>query len=1267
MKSAKLVLFLLFTVLAINSCVDTSTDLEHDNPYDSENPGNSGDPYNLTAEIADGGIRLTWNVLEDPEPEGYNLYRKVNGEEYYLYAELENAASHTDTEIANGFRYEYYVVARTTAGEGDASNVISVSVDIDPLLFIEGENETHTPSRNVGLTLLAFGASEMILSNNPDFSDAEWETYATSKEWTLTTGSGVKTVYMQVIYSDGDTSDVISDNIQPFLPDNLSVEILSPTMDDTVSSNIVDLLFTAEYADSVQVSNTDDFADDTWLVYSDTLRDWHLNDGLGRTILYQRPKVGKERGIQSISKNKSKGASVYNRVPTHNSLGLDAIEQTVFARFKNSFEVPSNAVNDDITVEIRGTIEINDGADSTSSRYIFLSLNLAEGAEAEQMRLAWTEETLSGSVWVPFQTQVDDHALATGAGPKHVYVQFRNSSGAESGVYFDSIEPTSLSASIVIDGNATATPTRNVPLTIEATGAFQMQIANEEVPTGDVWLEYSTTIDPWELVTGAGTKTVYLRIRNDFLIEEVVTDQIEPLLPTDLSIEVLSPTSDNIVSSNIVDLLLSAELTDSVQVSNSDNFADAAWVSYSDTLQNWHLVDGWNGQRVNSIKRYNASSFTETSSRSLSSDKKWGSLELDAIDYTVHARFKNGFEAPSITVSDDITMEIRGTVEINAGADSTSTRNVSLFLNLVEGAEAEQMRLAWTEETLSGSDWIPYQAQVDDYALATGAGTKYVYVQFRNSSGAESGVYSDSIEPKLLSASIVIDGDAASTSIRNVPLTIEATGAIEMQIANETAPTGDEWQGYSTSVNPWELVTGAGTKTVYVRVRNDFLIDELVSDEIEPSSLNPSIVINSNDEYTNSRTVSLTMPAVGAFEMKLSEDENGAGSNWETYTEISSFDLSDSDGLKTVYAWFRHDFYNTDSVSDVIGLDRQTEVQSFGWSTTGGDTLFQGDQVTFTLEISDDSFGAETGGEATVTVAGWDPITLSDQNNGSYRRTITISSDHPRVTDASVTATFSDRVGNSAPAEVAQEAITAWWNLAGDEHTFALGSSGETIDMVWVPAGTFWMGAQDDETDAIHSERPRHEVTISEGFWMGKYEVTQAQWEAVMGDWDFSFDGHSNRPAEMVSHNDIMNDFLHELDAEWSLPTEAEWEYACRGGVDDEWFWWGSSYDNLGNYAWYNGNSDSQTHDVGTRDPNPWGLYDMHGNVSEWCADWYSSNYYDTSPDTDPENTTPSSDRVFRGGSWLNAAERCRAASRSDYNPSSRVTVIGFRLVRNVD
>ncbi len=232
------------------------------------------------------------------------------------------------------------------------------------------------------------------------------------------------------------------------------------------------------------------------------------------------------------------------------------------------------------------------------------------------------------------------------------------------------------------------------------------------------------------------------------------------------------------------------------------------------------------------------------------------------------------------------------------------------------------------------------------------------------------------------------------------------------------------------------------------------------------------------------------------------------------------------------------------------------------------------------------------------------------------------------------------------------------------EQDFSL-TDNVSITMVWIPSGSFLMGAQGGEIDAFSNEYPRHKVTISHGFWLGKYEVTQAQWEAVAGYKNFSWPG-LRRPADRVSYDEIMSEFLHDLDDVWRLPTEAEWEYACRAGTETR-FYWGDDpdYEEIDDYAWYDINSSDQLHNVGTRYPNPWGLYDMGGNVNEWCSDWGGN--YNVSPVTDPQGPLTGTRRVMRGGCYHTRRSYCRSAFRGWMDPASGFNGSGFRLVRVSD
>ena len=216
-------------------------------------------------------------------------------------------------------------------------------------------------------------------------------------------------------------------------------------------------------------------------------------------------------------------------------------------------------------------------------------------------------------------------------------------------------------------------------------------------------------------------------------------------------------------------------------------------------------------------------------------------------------------------------------------------------------------------------------------------------------------------------------------------------------------------------------------------------------------------------------------------------------------------------------------------------------------------------------------------------------------------------------------------------------------------------------NMVRVEGGTFMMGATSEQgSDAFDDEKPAHQVTLS-SFSIGKYEVTQEEWQVVMGSNPSSFKG-AKRPVENVSWMDCQ-EFIRKLNRltgkRFRLPTEAEWEYAARGGNRSVGYKYAGS-DNLGSVAWYDGNSGNETHPVGQKSPNELGLYDMSGNVCEWCQDWYGS--YSSSSQTNPSGASSGSRRVFRGGCWRFIWRYCRSSLRYFDTPSSRSFDLGLRL-----
>ena len=248
-----------------------------------------------------------------------------------------------------------------------------------------------------------------------------------------------------------------------------------------------------------------------------------------------------------------------------------------------------------------------------------------------------------------------------------------------------------------------------------------------------------------------------------------------------------------------------------------------------------------------------------------------------------------------------------------------------------------------------------------------------------------------------------------------------------------------------------------------------------------------------------------------------------------------------------------------------------------------------------------------------------------------------------------------------------------------------------TIAFVWIESGTFVMGSSEFEQGRFADESPQHTVTISEGFYIGKFEVTQGQWTAVMGTYpwrlrppaqgprDYVVE-HPDHPAAYISWH-LAQAFIEKMnetagDSLYRLPTEAEWEYAARAGTITAWSF-GNNESWMQDYGWYLNNAwvsdqedegEKYAHRVGTKLPNPWKLHDMHGNVCEWTQDWYSDTYYSISPPVDPTGPPSGRYRVLRGGAFNNDAARTRSARRSGLPPEFMGNgSIGLRLVRRAN
>jgi formylglycine-generating enzyme required for sulfatase activity len=253
-----------------------------------------------------------------------------------------------------------------------------------------------------------------------------------------------------------------------------------------------------------------------------------------------------------------------------------------------------------------------------------------------------------------------------------------------------------------------------------------------------------------------------------------------------------------------------------------------------------------------------------------------------------------------------------------------------------------------------------------------------------------------------------------------------------------------------------------------------------------------------------------------------------------------------------------------------------------------------------------------------------------------------------RIRQAAEAAEEARRIAAESEAKAKREAAALAERRRQEEFSRTFTSPTTGARFVLIPAGTFTMGSPANEPGRLNDERQRR----SDAFYLQTTEVTQGQWRKVMGNNPSYFKNCGDDcPVEQVSWNDVQ-EFIRKLNSmegtdKYRLPTEGEWEYAARAGTTTA-FSFGDSESKLGDYGWYDGNSGRNTHPAGQKRPNPWGLYDVHGNVWEWAQDIYEGG----------------SVRVFRGGSWFNYAGRCRSARRNGYDPGNRFSDLGFRLAR---
>ncbi|NGZ06021.1 MAG: SUMF1/EgtB/PvdO family nonheme iron enzyme [Magnetococcales bacterium] len=467
------------------------------------------------------------------------------------------------------------------------------------------------------------------------------------------------------------------------------------------------------------------------------------------------------------------------------------------------------------------------------------------------------------------------------------------------------------------------------------------------------------------------------------------------------------------------------------------------------------------------------------------------------------------------------------------------------------------------------------------------------------------------------------------------------------------------WLRFSSSTRTFSGTPPAYASTLTIRVTASDGRGGTVSDSFviaftnrAPVAANDSLSVTPDQAITDTLTATdadrnpltyriVGSPAKGQVNLNASTGAftytpNSGATGTDTFTFRVNDGRVDSN-LATVTVTFLRDNHDPIATSGVLTVSQNT-------ATTGTLSASDSDQDSLTYAI------VSNGTKGTVS--------LTNATTGEYRYT-------PN-NGATGTDTFTFKANDGTDdSNIATVTVTIREGPALE----VTNSLGMTFKLI--PAGTFMMGASDSDVisadTVLNNATPQHQVTIPRAFYMQTTEITQGQWRAVMGNNPSEFSRGDNHPVETVYWNDLQS-FITTLntrnDGIYRLPTEAEWEYAARAGTTTAWSF-GDSESNLGNYAWYSGNSSGSsygTHPVAQKLPNPWGLYDMHGNVWEWVQDWYG--YFTSSAETDPQGPSFGRLRVVRGGSWIsNHPTYLRSAIRQGNYPNSYSPYIGFRLV----
>ena len=676
-----------------------------------------------------------------------------------------------------------------------------------------------------------------------------------------------------------------------------------------------------------------------------------------------------------------------------------------------------------------------------------------------------------------------------------------------------------------------------------------------------------------------------------------------------------------------------------------------------------------------SVESLSFSSYAGNQSFGITSNTSW-QISCDADWVTVTESTTRGTGNGTVTATVQQNSEIK---ERTASITISSTDAGSVKVSITQAGANPNLQLNKKDLSFTGAE------SSDSFSITSNTSWTVTSDQTWCSVSTSSGSNNATVTVNV--------SENKSTSLRNAMITVKAgeqsqTIAVTQAGANPTLQlnkTNMTFESASSSGNftiasntSWTITSDQAWCTLSSSSgSNNSTITVNVSENISIESRSATIIVKAGEQ---SQTIAVTQTGA-KVKLQLSKTsmsfESSSGSNSFTITSNTSWSVTSNQSWCTLSS-----SSGSDNGTITVNVTENTTTSSRSATITvkAGD-LSQTITVTqaganATLQLNKSSMAFESSsGSGSFTISSNTSWSISSNqswctlssSSGSNNATVTLYvSENTSTSSRSATISVESATIKRTLA-VTQNGVTPTPTPASQDRTFTVG--GLTFKMIAVEGGTFTMGRTSEQgSDAYDNERPTHSVTLS-SYSIGETEVTQALWQAVMGSNPSYFSG-SNKPVEKVSWDDCQ-DFIRRLNAltgeNFRLPTEAEWEYAARGGNKSRGYKYAGS-NTLGNVAWYWDNIPSQssgsagygTQVVATKSPNELGLYDMSGNVWEWCQDWYDS--YSSGSQTNPTGPSWGSIRVRRGGSWHYFAGGCRVSYRYFLTPDLRSDDLGLRL-----